>query len=71
VEIERVQARLAVFGEEEDDGYSVNVPALPVCFPRGDTLEEARKNIEEAIHLYRDDAGGETKAIHVWYPDLV
>ncbi|TSC72122.1 MAG: hypothetical protein G01um101438_750 [Parcubacteria group bacterium Gr01-1014_38] len=58
---ERVQTYLAVFGEEEDGGYSVSVPALPGCFSQGDTFEEARKNIEEAIRLYLDDADEETK----------
>lgn len=58
---ERVQTYLAVFEEEEDGGYSVSVPALPGCFSQGDTFEEARKNIEEAIRLYLDDADEETK----------
>lgn len=58
---ERVQTYLAVFEEEEDSGYSVSVPALPGCFSQGDTFEEARKNIEEAIRLYLDDADEETK----------
>ena len=45
----------AVFLEEEDGGYSVNVPALPGCFSQGDTFEEAVKNIQEAIQLYLKD----------------
>ena len=45
----------AVFLEEEDGGYSVNVPALPGCFSQGDTFEEAVKNIQEAIQLYLAD----------------
>ena len=45
----------AVFLEEEDGGYSVNVPALPGCFSQGDTFEEAVKNIQEAIQLYLED----------------
>ncbi len=57
----RVQTYLAVFEEEEDGGYSVSVPALPGCFSQGDTFEEARKNIEEAIRLYLEDADEETK----------
>jgi predicted RNase H-like HicB family nuclease len=33
-------------------GYTVLVPALPGCISQGDTLEEARKMIREAIELY-------------------
>lgn len=39
----------AVFEREEDGGYSVTVPALPGAISQGDTLEEARENIKEAI----------------------
>jgi predicted RNase H-like HicB family nuclease len=44
---------MAFFEQEADKGYSVAVPALPGCFSQGDTFEEARQNIEEAIRLYR------------------
>lgn len=44
---------MAFFEQEADNGYSVAVPALPGCFSQGDTFEEARQNIEEAIRLYR------------------
>lgn len=46
---------LAVFIQEKDGRFSVSVPALPGCFSQGDTLEEAKKNIEEAIALYVED----------------
>ena len=42
----------AVFEQEEDGGFSVSVPALPGCFSQGDTFEEAKRNIEEAMSLY-------------------
>jgi len=42
----------AVFEQEENGGFSVSVPALPGCFSQGDTFEEAKSNIEEAISLY-------------------
>ena len=35
-----------------DGGYVVFAPALPGCHTQGDTLEEAEKNIKEAIELY-------------------
>lgn len=59
---ERVQTYMAFFEQEADKGFSVAVPALPGCFSQGDTFEEARQNIEEAIRLYIDDADEETKS---------
>ena len=41
-----------VFIEQEEGGFTVEVPDLPGCISEGDTLEEAQKNIEEAIELY-------------------
>ena len=45
-------AYLAVLTQEKDGKFSVMVPSLPGCFSQGDTLEDAKKNIEEAIALY-------------------
>jgi len=41
------------------------VPVLPGCISEGDTVEEARRNILEAIALYleTDDDFAETPAI--------
>ncbi|MEK9159443.1 MAG: type II toxin-antitoxin system HicB family antitoxin [Patescibacteria group bacterium] len=46
---------LTVFTQEDDGRFSVSVPTLPGCFSQGDTLEEAKRNIQEAIELYLDD----------------
>ena len=35
-----------------DGGYVVFAPALPGCHSQGETLEEAEKNIKEAIEVY-------------------
>ena len=43
-----------VLEEQEEGGYTVLVPALPGCISQVDTLEEAIKNIKEAIELYLD-----------------
>ena len=43
-----------VLEEQEEGGYTVFVPVLPGCISEGDTLEEAVKNIKEAIILYLD-----------------
>jgi predicted RNase H-like HicB family nuclease len=41
-----------VFESSDDGGYTVYVPALPGCISEGDTVEQARGNILEAIALY-------------------
>ena len=35
--------------EAEEGGYIVSCPALPGCHSQGDDVEEAKKNIKEAI----------------------
>jgi predicted RNase H-like HicB family nuclease len=45
--------RLRIVYERSDDGgFTVYVPALPGCISEGDTKEQARANIAEAIDLY-------------------
>lgn len=41
-----------VFEEQTGGGYTVTVPSLPGCISEGDTFEEAKANIEEAIIAY-------------------
>jgi len=52
-----------VFEHSHEGGFIAVVPVLPGCISEGDTLDEARVNIREAIELYleaRDDhANGE------------
>ena len=36
----------------EEGGYWVEVPALPGCFSQGETVEEALKNVREAIEAH-------------------
>jgi len=38
--------------EQDEGGFTVHVPALPGCISEGDTMEEAVRNIREAIELY-------------------
>lgn len=58
-----------VLEEQEEGGYTVYVPALPGCISQGDTLEEAIKNIKEAISLYLEegpeDFSGKGKVIDI------
>lgn len=41
-----------VFEEQPDGGFTVTVPTLPGCISEGDTFEEAKTNIAEAITAY-------------------
>jgi predicted RNase H-like HicB family nuclease len=45
-----------VFELSDEGGYTVYVPALPGCISEGDSVEEARQNIREAIALYLEPA---------------
>jgi antitoxin HicB len=38
--------------EPEDEGYSAYSPSLPGCFSNGRTIEDARRNIREAIQQH-------------------
>ncbi|MBI4350212.1 MAG: type II toxin-antitoxin system HicB family antitoxin [Elusimicrobia bacterium] len=38
--------------EEKGKGYYAYSPTLPGCFSNGRTIEEARKNIREALQLH-------------------
>jgi predicted RNase H-like HicB family nuclease len=51
------QARMrytVLMDKNESGGYTVTVPSLPGCISEGETLEEALKNIEEAIAGYSE-----------------
>ena len=38
--------------EKDDPGYHGYVPALPGCHTCGDTIEETRKNLREALQCH-------------------
>jgi len=42
--------------EPEAGGYSVEVPALPGCYTEGESLEEVRTNLREAIEGWLNSA---------------
>jgi predicted RNase H-like HicB family nuclease len=44
--------QVIIIQDEENAGYTIEVPSLPGCISQGDTLEEALANIKEAIALY-------------------
>lgn len=41
-----------VYEPSDEGGFTAYVPSLPGCISEGDTLEDARKNIREALALY-------------------
>ena len=41
-----------VLEPSDEGGYTVHVPSLSGCISEGETVEEALKNIREAILLY-------------------
>ena len=58
--------------EAEDDGYAAYSPTLPGCFSNGKTIEEAKRNIRDAIrqHIESLEAHGQPipqndKLVHV------
>ncbi len=44
-----------VIFNQTDDGYCARVEDLPGCVAVGDTLDEARRNIQEAMFLHLAD----------------
>ena len=38
--------------DDERNGFTVEIPALPGCITEGDTIEEAMANAKEAIELF-------------------
>jgi predicted RNase H-like HicB family nuclease len=49
--------------DEEAGGFVVSCPSLPGCYSQGNTIEEALKNIEEAILLCLEDMREQQQAI--------
>ncbi len=43
---------IVVERESEDEGYSAYSPTLPGCFSNGKTIEQAKRNIREAIQQH-------------------
>jgi len=43
---------VAIEKETEDEGYAAYSPTLPGCFSNGKTVEEAKRNIRDAIRLH-------------------
>lgn len=44
--------QIVIEKEPEDEGYLAYSPTLPGCFSNGCTVEEAKRNIRDAIELH-------------------
>jgi len=44
--------QIVIEKEAEDSGYFAYSPTLPGCFSNGKTIEEAKRNIREAIEQH-------------------
>jgi predicted RNase H-like HicB family nuclease len=44
--------QIVIEKEPEDEGYMAYSPTLPGCFSNGRTVEEAKRNIREAIEQH-------------------
>jgi predicted RNase H-like HicB family nuclease len=49
----------------EEGGFWVEVPILPGCFSQGESIEEAMKNVREAIELHIECLKEENEPIPV------
>jgi predicted RNase H-like HicB family nuclease len=54
----------SVFYEQAaEGGYVALVPSLPGCHTQGETLEEAERNVKEAIALYLESLAAHGEVI--------
>jgi len=61
----------SVFYEHAPEGgFVVSVPALPGCHTQGETLEEAERNVKEAIGLYLESLAAHGEPIPEEGPSL-
>jgi predicted RNase H-like HicB family nuclease len=55
--------QIVIEKEPEDEGYLAYSPTLPGCFSNGKTIEEAKRNIREAIQLHLESISAYSKEI--------
>jgi antitoxin HicB len=69
--VARVNNYTIVIEPDEEDGYSVSVPALPGCFTQGKTIEEATEHAAEAIAVHIAGLQGDDVPVPVDRPRLL
>lgn len=50
-----MKIKIALIQNDDDGSYTVYAPSLKGCVSEGKTKDEAIRNINEAIELYRED----------------
>jgi antitoxin HicB len=61
----------SVFYEQyPEGGFVAFVPSLPGCHTQGETLEEAERNVKEAIALYLESLSAHNEPIPVEGPSF-
>jgi len=55
--------KVTVIIEKDEFGYYAYCPELKGCHTQGDTLDEALRNIKEAVELYLETLDEEEKRI--------
>lgn len=61
--IQKIYHYSVFYEADPDGGYVVFAPSLPGCHTQGETLEEAEKNIKEAIELYLESLAAHQEAV--------
>lgn len=54
---------VVIIEETIDGGFSAYVPDLPLCFTVGDSVEDVKRHIKDAIETYLDEVRSEGIAI--------
>lgn len=52
---------VAILHEAEEGGYWAEVPALPGCYSQGESLEELKANLKEAVELMLETSTEDVK----------
>ena len=62
-----------VIHKYKKSAFGVTIPDLPGCFSAGTTLDEALRNVQEAIevHLHGEDLAPEPSALDRWKAELI
>ena len=55
--------QIVIEKEPEDEGYLAYSPTMPGCFSNGKTIEEAKRNIREAIELHLSSLSANSQEI--------
>lgn len=60
-----------VIHKDKNSAFGVTIPDLPGCFSAGATLDEALRNVQEAVevHLHGEDIAPEPSALDRWKSD--